>query len=187
MIHQHFRFMRVSFFAAALLTASTAVTFADHGISTWGKLKYGPDFKCFDYVNLDAPQGGEVTHGALGTFDTLNMFIVKGTPAAGLGETIATLLSPSYDEVNTAYGYVAQDVSVSEDKLKVTFTLNPNATFSDNTKITAADVVFSFNALRENGMPMIRSYYKDVTKVEALGDDKVVFRFKNGKRRCRGY
>jgi len=164
---------------ALVLTSSPS--FSEHGVSTWGKLKYPSDFKCFDYANPQAPQGGEVIHGALGTFDSLNMYIVKGMPAAGLSSIYGTLLAQSFDEVNASYGYIAQDISVSPDRLSVTFTLNPKAIFSDGTKITAEDVVFSFNALRQHGFPMMRSYYKDVDKVEAKDEDKVVFTLKNGK------
>ncbi len=156
---------------------------ADHGLSTWGNLKYAKNFTHFDYVNPKAPKGGEIVLGAMGTFDSLNPYIIKGISAAGITGTTATLLAPSYDEVNTAYAYVAEDVKVSADGLKVTFTLNPKAQFNNGEKITPEDVIFSFNILRDEGMPIYKTYYGDVAKAESVGANQVVFTLKYNKNR----
>ena len=81
----------------------------DAGMSLFGDLKYGPDFKHFDYVNPDAPKGGTMRLSAIGTFDTLNPFVVKGVPAAGIGRIFDTLAVASEDEPGSEYGLVAEN------------------------------------------------------------------------------
>src|SRR5580700_10067414 len=88
---------------------------ATHGMSLFGDLKYGPDFKHFDYVNPDAPKGGTMRYSAIGTFDTLNPFVVKGVPAAGIGGIFDTLTVSSQDEPASEYGLVADKIELAPD------------------------------------------------------------------------
>ena len=154
-----------------------------HGISAFGDLKYGPDFRHFDYVNPDAPKGGTFSSrgtGASKTFDSLNPFILKGEPAQGLGLLYDSLLVRSADEPDSSYGYVAEALEYPEDRQWVIFDMRPEATFADGHPITAADVVFTFNVLLENGHPVYAITYKDFESVEALGPHRVKFTFREG-------
>lgn len=151
-----------------------------HAMAMHGQPKYGPDFTHFDYVNPDAPKGGQLRMFAVGSFDTLNPFILRGTPAAGVGLAYDTLLTSSADEAFTEYGLIAETMEVPEDRSWVIFTLRPEARFHDGKAVTAADVVFSFTALKEKGAPHYRFYYANVSKVEALGERRVKFSFDGG-------
>ncbi|AUG55208.1 hypothetical protein CSC3H3_17915 [Thalassospira marina] len=152
----------------------------EYAISLYGDLKYGPGFTHFDYVNPDAPKGGTLLDSSTGSFDTLNPFILKGDPAAGLGLMYDTLLVQSLDEPFSEYGLVAQKVEVPEDRSYATFFINPKARFQDDTPITADDVIFSFNTLVEKGNPTYRQYYASVDHLEKLDDLTVKFVFKPG-------
>lgn len=158
---------------------------AAHGVSLYGDLKYGPDFQHFDYVNPDAPKGGRINFAVIGTFDSLNPFIIKGDPAAGMSPLhasnfYATLLDHSADEPIAAYGYIAEDVEVAPDRASVTFTLRKNATFHDGSPIIPEDVVFTFNMLKEKGQPFYKAYYREITTAETVGSHKVKFTFQDG-------
>ena len=156
---------------------------ATHGMSLFGDLKYGPDFKHFDYVNPDAPKGGTMRYSALGTFDTLNPFVIKGIPAAGIGGIFDTLTVRSEDEPSSEYGLVAESIELAPDRLSVLYTLRREARFHDGTPMTPEDVVWTFETLRAKGQPMYRSYYGDVTKVEKEGERGVRFSFKSADNR----
>lgn len=164
---------------AADLTASGP----RHGLSMFGDLKYGPDFKQFDYVNPNAPKGGDVKLAAIGNFDNLNPHILKGIPAEGLGLTADTLLRSSDDEAFAEYGLIAESVEIAPDHGSVVFTLRAEARWHDKSPITVADVIFSFETLKEKGHPIFRAYYADVMTVEKAGTRKVRFRFRNGDNR----
>ncbi|MBI3515189.1 MAG: ABC transporter substrate-binding protein [Proteobacteria bacterium] len=148
-----------------------------HGIAMHGAPKYGPDFKHFDYVNPDAPRGGDVRLAALGSFDSLNPFILKGVPAGGIGSTFDTLMTAADDEAFSYYGLVAESLEVPADRSWVIFNLRSSARFHDGSPLTAADVVWTFETLRTKGHPRYRGYYADVAKVEQLGPHKVKFTF----------
>jgi len=156
---------------------------ATHGMSLFGDLKYGPDFKHFDYVNPDAPKGGTMRYSAIGTFDTLNPFVIKGIPAAGIGGIFDTLTVRSEDEPSSEYGLVAEKIELAPDKLSVLYTLRKEARFHDGTPMTPEDVVWTFETLRAKGQPMFRSYYADVTKAEKEGERGVRFSFKSADNR----
>jgi microcin C transport system substrate-binding protein len=148
-----------------------------------GEPKYGADFKYFDWVNPDAPRGGEIHLAAVGSYDTFNPFSFKGVAAAHVGALFETLMVPNPDEPDTEYGLLAESVDVPEDKSWVAFNLRPEARWQDGKPITADDVVFTFNILKTKGDPSYAVYYADVTKVEALSPLKVKFTFKNGNNR----
>ncbi len=154
-----------------------------HGLSLFGDLKYGPDFAHFDYVNPDAPKGGSVRYSAIGTFDTLNPYTLKGNAAAGLGLDTDTLMVGSPEEPASAYGLVAETVEIPADRTWVQFTLRKEARFHDGTPITPADVVWTFETLKSKGHPFYRSYYADVIKAEPVGERSVRFTFRNGNNR----
>ena len=175
---------------AALLTAAamlawTAQAMAEprHGLAMHGELKYGPDFKHFDYVNANAPKGGSVKLGATGSFDNLNGFIVKGEAADGLGNIYDTLMSGSADEAFSAYGLLAESIETPEDRSWVQFVLRKEARWHDGKPVTADDVIWTFNTLIEKGTPRYRYYYADVAAAEKIDERTVRFTFKNGENR----
>jgi microcin C transport system substrate-binding protein len=165
----------------SLIAAAYAAT--TPGMSLFGDLKYGPDFKHFDYVNPDAPKGGTMRLSAIGTFDTLNPYVVKGLPAAGIGGTFDTLAVASEDEPGSEYGLVAEKIELAPDKLSVLYVIRKEARFHDGTPMTPEDVIWTFETLRAKGHPSYRSYYGDVTKVEREGDRGVRFIFKSAENR----
>ena len=154
-----------------------------HAFAMLGDIKYPADFKHFEYASPKAIKGGTFRDFALGTFDSLNPFIAKGTPATDLGLIYDTLLTSSGDEPSTYYGLVAESIEYPEDRSWVIFHLNPKARFHDGTPVTADDVVFSFNTLIEKGSPTYAFYYADVSKAEALDAKRVKFIFKNSENR----
>lgn len=147
-----------------------------HALSLVGEPKFGPDFKHFDWVNPDAPKGGRLSRMALGSFDTLNGFSIKGEEAIGLGLINDSLMTNSPDEPSTEYGLVAAWVSYPEDYSSVTFGLRPEARFHDGKPITADDVMFSLDALKK-AHPQYAFYYKNVVRSEKSGDHQVTFHF----------
>ena len=155
-----------------------------HGLSIYGALKYGPGFKHFDYVNPDAPKGGDVRLAAIGTFDNLNPFVLKGVAAAGIAQLFDTLMVGAADEASSEYGLVAESIEVPADRSWVAFTLRPEARFHDGSPITADDVIWTFQTLKSNkGHPVYRAYYAQVIKAEALAPRKVKFSFGPGNNR----
>ncbi|ESR25541.1 extracellular solute-binding protein [Lutibaculum baratangense] len=148
----------------------------NHGLSLFGELKYGPGFERFDYVNPDAPKAGRFRQGAIGSFDTLNPFNIKGSPATGLGLTYDTLMATSLDEPSSEYGLVAESVSHPDDYSSVTFRLRPEARFHDGTPVTAEDVVWSLEALKD-AHPFYNAYYRNVVEAEVTGENEVTFTF----------
>jgi len=151
-----------------------------HGISTFGDLKYGADFKHFDYVNPDAPKGGEFSTAGFGTFDSMSPYILKGQAAALSSVFFESLMSSSADEPDSMYGLLAETIEYPENRQWVTFNMRPKTRFSDGTAVTAEDVVFSFNILYEKGRPIFKSLLRDVKSVEALDAKSVKFTFKEG-------
>ncbi|MEQ8587233.1 MAG: extracellular solute-binding protein [Thalassobaculaceae bacterium] len=164
-------------------TAATAEEFTApprHGLAIHGDLKYGPDFAHVDYVNPDAPKGGLLTMEASGTFDSFNPFIIRGTPASGIGLVYDTLLDQTTDEPSSEYALLAESVEKPEDRTWVAFNLNPAARWHDGAPVTAEDVVWTFNTMVEKGAPFYASYYGDVDSVEAVSERRVLFKFREG-------
>ena len=177
--------VKTAAFAALFLVAAIGVAHAvvTYGMSLYGDFKYPPNFTHFDYVNPDAPKGGTMRLSSIGTYDTLNPFVIKGVPAAGVGQIFDTLMSRGEDEASTDYPLIAESADLAPDRSSVLYNLNPKARFHDGSPITPADVVWTFETLRDKGAPLYRFYYGDVTKVTVEGDHGVRFQFKNGDNR----
>jgi microcin C transport system substrate-binding protein len=154
-----------------------------YGISLLGAPSLPADYKFFPYVNPDAPKGGEVALSSIGTFDSFNPFIVRGTAAADVTRVWDTLLKPNADEAETEYGLLAQVIELPADHMGVAFELRPEAKFHDGTPVTAEDVAWTFDTLRDKGRPFYRQYYGDVASVTVEGQRRVVFRFKTNTNR----
>ena len=156
-----------------------------HGMSAFGDLRYPTDFSHFSYVNVDAPKGGTYSeivsqrgfNGSFQTFNSLNAFILKGEGALGMELTFAALMVRSGDEPDAMYGLAARGVVISDDGLTYRFTLRPEAKFHDGTPITAQDVAFSFNMLKEKGHPIISQNLRDFKGAEAADERTAVVRF----------
>lgn len=149
-----------------------------HGVAMHGSLKHPSTFTCFEVVNPNAPKGGEFKLAVVGTFDTLNPFLLKGTAPAGIRDILfESLMKRSPDEPFSQYGLVADSVDVAPDRSWVVFTINPKARWQDGVPITAKDVIFSFQTLSENGTPNQKMTYKKVKSVEAIDERTVKFTF----------
>jgi microcin C transport system substrate-binding protein len=147
-----------------------------HALSSFGVPKYKSDFKHFDYVNTEAPKGGELRLSVEGTFDSFNPLIDKGTLADGTEHVFETLLTPSLDEVLTSYGLLAETFSIPDDYSSVSFRLRPQALWADGTSVTPEDVVFSFNSAKEYSVKQA-NYYRHVKSAEKTGEREVTFYF----------
>jgi len=152
-----------------------------------GPSKYPADFKHYDYINPDAPKGGTLNSVAIGSFDSLNPFVVRGTPAAGLavfggGILYDTLMEQSPDEPGTAHAMIAEAMRHPADFSAVTFRLNPKARWHDGEPITVEDVIWSFETLTKLH-PQWSAYYKNVTKAEKTGEREVTFTFDQANNR----
>lgn len=162
--------------AAALATGTPL-----HGISPFGNLKYGPGFTHFDYADPSAPKGGRIVPQSpsaiynqnFNTFDTLNMFVLRGNGPYGMDLTFATLMASSTDETGSVYAYTARSVTLGEDGRSWTFALDPDARFHDGSPITAADVVFSLTVLRDQGHENLASTLRQIEEVTAEDDATV--------------
>ena len=141
------------------------------------------DFSNFPFVNPEAPKGGEVALAAIGSFDSFNGFIVRGTAAADLNRIYDTLLRVDADEASTAYAHLAAMVEVAADRSWVAFELRPEARFHDGHPVTAEDVAWTLEILRTKGRPFYRAYYADVDQAVAESPTRVVFKFKTNKNR----
>jgi len=147
-----------------------------HAVAMHGAPRYGPDFAHLDYANPDAPKGGALRMAVVGSFDSLNPFIVAGRSAAGgRGYHFPSLLARSWDEPFTLYGYVAETIEMPADRSWVTFHLNPAARFHDGTPITVDDVIFTMEQLRTHGLPSYRRNYDRIDSVERVGEHGVRF------------
>jgi microcin C transport system substrate-binding protein len=156
-----------------------------HGMSVFGDLKYPADFKHFDYVNPEAPKGGlfstipsiRAYNQSFYTFNSFNAFILKGEGAKGMELTFDALMARANDEPDAMYGLAAKSVWISPDKLTYRFTMRPEARFHDGSKLTAHDVAFSLNTLKDKGHPLILVQLRDFVRAEALDDATVAVMF----------
>ncbi|CAN5346288.1 extracellular solute-binding protein [soil metagenome] len=147
-----------------------------HGTSLYGDLKYPPDFRNFDYVNPSAPKGGRLRLAAVGSFDSLNPYIIRGEVPAGLGYVTEALTARAMDEVSAEYGLVAESLYYPDDYSSVTYRLRKNARWHDGQPITAADVVYGFTFLKTEN-PQYQFYYRNVDRAEQTADNEVTFFF----------
>jgi microcin C transport system substrate-binding protein len=161
---------------AGFSPAATAADARLHALSLVDKVKFGPDFRHFDWVNPEAPKGGVVRLWANGTFDNLNSFSIRGNPAVGSNLIYDTLMVGSADEPSTEYCLVCEWVSHPADFSTVTFGLRKEAKFHDGQPITAEDVIFSMEALKKAN-PRLGGYYSNVQKIEKTGEREVTFTF----------
>ena len=175
------RSLRIAAIAAGLLGIVSAAAHAQdsewrHGLSLFGKLKYPADFSHYDYANPDAPKGGALRRGTIGTFDTLNPFNIKGNPAAISTIIYDTLLTDAADEPSSEYGLLAEAVKYPDDFSSATFRLRPQARWHDGTPVTVDDVVWSLTALKE-AHPFYNAYYRNVTGAVVSAPHEVTFTF----------
>lgn len=154
-----------------------------HALALNGDIKYPANFSHFDYASPKALKGGTLHDFAVGTFDSLNPFIIKGNAASDIGLIYESLTTHSQDEAFTMYGLLADLIEYPEDRSWVIYHLNPKARFHDGHPITAEDAVFSFNLLVEKGAPLYAQYYADVAQVEALDKQRVKFSFNTTENR----
>ena len=178
---------RMRFWLTFLLAVCAAPAWAAHGYALWGDLKYPPGFAHFDYVNPDAPKGGElrmVSNLRYSTFDKYNPFTMKGSAPAYLGDLIfESLLTGSMDETASAYGLLAEDVQVAEDRLSATFRLRPEARFHNGDPVEAGDVKYSYETLiGPYASPSYATLLQEVAGVDVLDKRTVRFRFKQPNR-----
>jgi microcin C transport system substrate-binding protein len=162
-----------------------------HGMSAFGDLMQPPDFTHFNYVNPHAPKGGIFTelvtrrlyNGSFLTFNSLNPYIFKGEGALGMELTFTTLMTSSGDEPDAMYGLAARSLQISPDRLTYRFRMRPTAAFHDGSRLTAHDVAFSLNILKQKGHPIITQLTRDFLGADAVDDETVVARFKAGRAR----
>ena len=165
-------------FGLSVVSAKTALGEPAHGISMHGNLKHQRGFKHFGFVNPKAPKGGRLVYGAIGGFDSLNPFIVRGRPAPNLRNYVfESLMSRAYDEPFSLYGLLAETIDTPQDRSWVSFKINEKARFSDGKPVTIDDVIHSHALLRDMGRPNHRFYYSKVAKIEKIGGDTVKFTF----------
>lgn len=173
----------VAFLAALTLSAGSVWASPKHGIAMHGEAALPADFQHLPYVNPDAPQGGQLRQAIVGSFDSTNPFIVKGADVYGVRTyAIESLMGRSWAEPFSLYGLLAESIDVSDDRQTFSFKIRPEAKFSDGTPVTATDVVFSMETLRDKGRPGFKNSYGKVTKVETPDDHTVVFHQVSGDR-----
>ena len=173
--------MRIFLILTLFLLAQPS--WAAHAYAQFGDIKYPAGFKHFSYVNPVAPKGGSIAMVApsrASSFDKYNPFTLKGTAPPALSSLmLETLLVGNFDEPTTAYGLLAEDVSVAADKLSVTFKLNPLARFHNGDPVLAIDVKFSFERLTsKQAAPQFRTYFSEVKGLTVIGEREVRFDFK---------
>ena len=186
--------------AGAVARADQSVT-TSNGLTILGTPALPADFPYFPYVNPNAPKGGEVTLGAIGSFDSFNPFILRGTSAAGMvdpwvgmpggseaGSTVGhvweSIMTPSADEIATAYCHICKTIELPADRMWMAFDLRPEARFSDGVPLTAADVAWTYRTLLAKGRPSFRIQMADVADVTVESPTRVVFHFKPNENRA---
>ena len=178
-------------FVLQLAWLTVQPSWAAHGLGMGYAPKYPANFTHFDYVNPNAPKGGKLVLSASGNFDKLNPFTLKGRPPAGMGYSgngfifaeyglvFEALTTSSEDEPFSRYGLLAQDINLADDKLSVTFTLNPLAKFSNGKPVLASDVKFTFDTLMsKQASPVFRSYWVDIKEAVVVSERVIRFDFK---------
>ena len=186
-MHSCFRVFLGALLALAISPAfdvAKAFAEANYAIAMHGAPALAADFQHMPYANPDAPKGGRLVQGVLGTFDSLNPLIVRGQAVQQIrGLVIESLMSRGHDEAFTLYGLLATRVETDDARSYVTFHLHDKARFSDGKPVTAEDVLFSWALLRDKGRPNHRQYYSKVAQAEALDERTVRFDFGGAKDR----
>ena len=176
----NFKILIISFFLSNIAYSDDHII-KSHGISTFGELKYEKNFKHLDYVNPNAPKGGEVSIWAFGSFDSMHPYTPKGRSGSLSSIFFESLLTGTSDEIDSSYGLVAESIEYPEDRSWVIFNMRPEARFSDGSKLTSEDVLFSYELLKEKGLPSFRAVIeKEIETVKILNDHKIKFEFKKG-------
>ncbi len=187
-------------FALLLLSGPAVAQTKSHALTILGTPALPADYHHLPYVNPDAPKGGEVVFGQIGSFDGFNPYILRGNAAIGTGQrwqpgvggtasgTVSghvweSLLVGSADEVGTGYGHLAESIELAADGMSIAFEIRPQAKFADGMPVTAEDVVWTFNTLMEKGRPSVKVSYADVRDAVAEGPRRVVFHFKSNQNR----
>lgn len=174
---------------ALVVVSASMLTSAAHAepktaIALHGTPLLAGDFENFPYANPNAPKGGTVRLAVLGSFDSLNPLIVKGSPASGVRDfAIESLMARGLDEPFTLYGLLAETVDIADDGLSVTFNLNPKAAFSNRKPVTPEDVLTAFELLKTKGRPNHRTYFSKVTTGEKISASAVRFTFQDASDR----
>jgi microcin C transport system substrate-binding protein len=177
--------------SALLRDVAAAESAERHGISAYGDLGYPADFGHFKYVNPNAPKGGIFSHVASGailnqsplTFNSLNIYILKGDGAQGMQHTFASLMARALDESDALYGLAARSVRISDDGLTYRFLLRNGLTFHDGSPLAATDVAFSLKLLKTKGHPIMQLFLRDFRDAEATDETTLVVRFAENKTR----
>src|SRR5215207_9112484 len=177
--------MRVCF--VFLLFVLAGSSWAAPGYAVWGKFKYAPGFDHFDYVNPQAPKGGElrmVAGSRISTFDKYNPFTLKGNAPSFLGDLLfESMLTSPYDENGVGYGLLAEDVEVAPDLMSATYRLRPEARFHNGDPVRAADVKYSYGTLvSKYAHPTYATVLADVAGADVVDERTVRFRFKKKDR-----
>jgi microcin C transport system substrate-binding protein len=179
----------VTVLGAGLLIAACLVPYGaraqdvivSHGISTFGELKYPADFAHLDYVNPDAPKGGDFSQWGFGTFDSMNPYSVQGVPASLSTILYESVLTGTLDEIGSSYCLLCETMEYPQDRSWVIFNLRKDVTFSDGSPMTGEDLVFSYNLFLTKGIAEFRSVFNEkVQGVELLDPYKVKFTFSPG-------
>ncbi|POO57640.1 extracellular solute-binding protein [Agrobacterium rosae] len=178
-------------FIPALLFSGLALAEPLHGISMHGTPALPADYKSFPYVNPDVKKGGRVSYGVVGTFDSLNPFVLKGmrTTARGVWDPefgnlmYEPLMQRSGDEPFSLYGLLAETAEWDDDRTFIQFNLNPKAKWQDGQAVTPEDVMFTFNLLKDKGRPPFNSRLNGVAKMEKIGEHGVRFTFNENANR----
>ena len=164
-------------FGAMFLRAEETITKA-HGFNFFGEFKYPADFKHLDYVNPDAPKGGDISIWSMGTFDSFNPYSRKGRAGALASAPFESLLDGTSDEVGTSYGLLAETLEYPQDQSWVIFNMRPEARFSDGSPVTAEDVAFTYELFLNEGLASYRAILGQiVTGVEILGPHRIKYSF----------
>jgi peptide/nickel transport system substrate-binding protein len=167
-----------SLIAVVALAAVTAQAEPQHGIAMYGDPALPQDFVVLPYANPDAPTGGAVISAEVGTFDSLNPFVLKGTVPWQLSFLVSeSLMGRSLDEPFTLYGLLAESVETDSDRTWVEFTLRPEARFSDGTPVTVEDVIWSYETLGTQGHPRYLTFWEKVASIEATAERSVRITF----------
>ena len=159
--------------------AGDAEVIETHGVSTFGDLTYGPDFERLDYVNPDAPKGGEFSMSwSQSTFDSFNPYTVKGNPEILSSSPYESLLTGTADTIGESYCLLCGTIRYPQDKAWVEFDIRPEARFSDGSPVTPEDVLFSYEIFRDQGLPSFRLVLpQTIASAEVVDDTTIRFTF----------